>query len=187
MANYAITNSTGGGVGQAPQALTTTYKSIIICGVGSSVSVFGSPSGGVIQVGTARRGKIYDILVGTMSVPADTAIQWSVQRITTIGTSSVAWGAGAVTSLSSTYCLDTADGVAQSVLIANSSTEASVTAGSELWNVGLNQRASYRWVAAPGSEMVYPATSSNGLALRAVSSVGGYTGVVTATVLMQEQ
>ena len=49
----------------------------------------------------------------------------------------------------------------------------------------MNQRASYRWVAAPGSELVYPALANNGFVLRAKS--GGYTSTFTGAVLVEEQ
>jgi hypothetical protein len=52
----------------------------------------------------------------------------------------------------------------------------------------VNQRASYRWVAAPGSEIVYPAntsaTGNNALSLQARSAA--YTGTVTGAVMVSE-
>jgi len=89
--------------------------------------------------------------------------------------------AGAVSSGSSSFVLDTADGLIQAFAVANSTLESSV--GVSVWSVGINQRASYRWVAAPGSEIVYPAASSAGVALRALSAA--YTGTVTGTVLFK--
>lgn len=67
----------------------------------------------------------------------------------------------------------------------NSSVETNLTYTNSIWNVGVNSRASYRWVAAPGSEFVYPAVSSAGLGLRALS--GSYTGTATGAVLFSEQ
>jgi hypothetical protein len=43
-----------------------------------------------------------------------------------------------------------------------------------LMEIPVNSRASYRWVAAPGGELVVPATDVTGLGLRAKSAA--YTG-----------
>jgi hypothetical protein len=92
---------------------------------------------------------------------------------------------GSISSVSSNFALDVADGLIQAWVTVNSSVETNNTYLQSLWNVAVNQRASYRWVAAPGSEFVYPATSSAGLGLRSLS--GGYTGTVTLTAILAEQ
>ena len=184
MANYAITNSTVNGYGNLQAAMTTTYKTILTVGVGSSVSASGFPSGGAVSPYNPRRGKIYDLLVGTNGTPADNAMIWDVSRIGAAGMLSSQAYTGALSSVSSAFALDAADGLTAAWIVANSTTETSTYAIS-LWNVGVNQRASYRWVAAPGSELVYAATSSAGLGLRAQSP--GYTGTVTGTLYFQEQ
>ena len=162
MANYAITNSTLGGTG-TQQAMTTTYKTLC--------SVYASTTGTTSLV---RRGKVYDILVGTNGTPADNAMEFDMARLTSPSTSS----------LITANPLDMADAVMASGCVANSTTEGTFSSSGEVWYVGINQRASYRWVAAPGSELVWPATSSAGLALRAKSA---YTGTATGTILVQEQ
>ncbi len=186
MANYAITNSTNITFGSSKGAMTTTFRTIARVGVGSSVSGSGFPSGGAVSPYNPRRGKIYDLLIGTDSTPGDTAVLWDMARATTMLSSEVY--IGALTSASSVYALDMADGLLSAFAIVNSTAE-TATYGNEAWSVGINQRASYRWVAAPGSEFVYPATSSAGLGLRAMGPSGGgsFTGTVTATVLFQEQ
>lgn len=162
MANYAVTNSTFEG-GVAQQAITANTSQ------GATISITASSTSGPL-----RRGKVYDVLVGTAGTPADAYVEWSIARITTNSTA---------TAFVATP-LDPADGTALSVVTINSTTMGTVTAGSELWYVGVNQRASYRWVAAPGSELVWPATSSNGLVLRAKGSA---TVTPTGTILFQEQ
>lgn len=179
MANFSIVNTTGVGAGNVQAALTTTYKTLIITGC-SSTSTNTTGSGGQL-----RRGKIYDILVGTNGTPADSYIEWDCTRAT-IGTSSPL--AGGVSSVSSGMTLDPADSYGfQAVAGINSSIETAYTATTEIWYVGVNQRASYRWVAAPGSELVYPAVSSatgnNGLGLRARGSA---TTTGTMTILFAE-
>jgi hypothetical protein len=122
-----------------------------------------------------RRLKVYDILVGTNGTPADNYMEWDVSRQTANGT------ATAITP----NPLDPADAAAVGVANANYTAEGTITASSSLFYVGVNQRASYRWVAAPGSELIAPATNLNGFAGRTRS--GGYTGTATMKMLVEEQ
>lgn len=171
MANYAVTNSTT--VTNSSQvAITTTDISLI--------SVFASTiaPAPVIQL---RRAKVYDILVGTNGTPADNAMVWSMQRATAGSTSAYA---GYVSSVA--LALDQADSNPASAVWINSSAEGgyTFTVTNFPWYVGVNQRASYRWVAAPGSEIVLPAVSSAGLVLRAKSP--GYAGTATGSIMWSE-
>jgi hypothetical protein len=152
MAKYAITGS------QA--TVSGSYKTVL--------DVFAT-------TGALRRGKVYDVLIGTNGTPADNYLQWDISRMTADGTGT------AVTP----QALDPADVAALATAKNNYSAEPTITASSSLFNVGVNQRASYRWVAAPGSELLFPATANNGLALRALS--GGYTGSATGDVMYEEQ
>lgn len=185
MGNFAISNSTGtGGIGGTGKAMTTTYVTFAVAGNGSSAALAGNPSGGVVSPQPLKRGKIYDILVGTNGTPADNFMQFDLSRLSAVGSTGIAY-AGALSSVSSGISLDPAEGLAGAYYVVNSSAETNLTYTNSLWNVGVNQRASYRWVAAPGSEFLYPAVSSAGLGLRALSVA--YTGTVTGTVLNQEQ
>ena len=160
MANFSIVNSTAG----VQQNLSASYISLL--------SVYCSTTG---TAGLTRRGKIYDILIGTDGTPADNYVEWNVQRVSSPSTGTP------VTANS----LDLADTAVASGTVANSTTEGTFSSSGTVWYVGVNQRASYRWVAAPGSELVWPATSSAGFALRARS--GGYTGTATGNLLCNEQ
>src|SRR5215471_20853075 len=62
MAKYAIGNDLAG----SQQAIAATYKTLISVFAGS----------------TARRGKIYDVLIGTNGTPADNYLEWDVSRMT---------------------------------------------------------------------------------------------------------
>lgn len=158
MSKYAITNGSSG------QAVSSSYKTQIVVYASSGTQAL-------------RRGKIFDLLVGTNGVPADNYMQWDISRSTTTPTG------GTATSINP---LDTADSSAAAAAFINlASGEPTITSSSSLLNVGVNQRASYRWVAAPGSELVYPATAANGLALRVLS--GGYTGTAASAIMMEEQ
>jgi hypothetical protein len=181
MANYGVANSTTAGAGTAQLAISATYASQIAVAA-SSGSMVSNP-----VVTGLRRGKIYDILVGTNGTPADNYMEFECVRVT--AGASVVW-LGSISSVSSAFALDMADpGFSAFVTMgASAETNLALTAG-QPWYVGVNQRASYRWVAAPGSEIVYPAVSSgtggNGLALKARSAA--YTGTATVNVLFQEQ
>ena len=185
MANFTLTNSTYSGFGGTQQSLGSSLRSIIVVGAGTSVVGAGAPSGGAASPYNPRRGKIYDILVGTNTTPADNVIYWIMQRANAMG-SSIAW-TGALSSISSNIALDTADGIIQAFAIVNSTNDgaAAIVVAQDVWSVGINQRASYRWVSAPGSEFVYPATSSAGFLLRAQSPA--YVSTLTGTALFQEQ
>jgi hypothetical protein len=183
MANFAIPNSTG--IVTAPssmQNLSGTYKTLIYTANSSATTT-------TVGAGMYRRGKWYDMMIGTNTAPADNYLEFDVIRATIATTPAGATG-NLISSVSSLVALDFADnnGFLAAATI-NSTAEVGVTAVSELWYLGLNQRASYRWVCAPGSELLYPAQSSatagNGLAMRARS--GSYTGTATATLLFQEQ
>ncbi len=99
----------------------------------------------------ASRGRVYDYMVGSITTPADNAYDHELYRTSTAGTAS------AVTPSP----LDPAD--AASVNDASDTYTVDPTIGVVLMRIPLNQRASYRWVAAPGSELVWPATASNGI------------------------
>jgi hypothetical protein len=172
MANYSIQNSTDI---SAQIANTTTYISL------AAIFATTGATGPAIQT---RRVKMYDLLVGTNGTPADNSMEWTVQRMTAGSTQTYT---GIVSSRAN--ALDPADASMAAMAYINSSAETGTqafTAGTNPLYVGVNQRASYRWVAAPGSEIVIAAVSSNGLAVRSKSATG-YTGTSTVTTLIQEQ
>lgn len=182
MANFSIINTTTIGGGAAQGACTTTYKTQISLNNSSTPT---NPN--YTASGSPRRGKLYDILVGTNGTPADNYMEWDVIRI--VGGTAAA-SLGSVSSISSNFALDPSDNQGHvNIAGINSSVESLFTGLSQTFYVGVNQRASYRWVAAPGSEIVWPAatsgSSSNGVAGRVRS--GGYTGTATMQWLWQEQ
>lgn len=156
MANYSSNNALAG----TAQAVSSSYKTLVSVTSSSATQ--------------ARRGQIYDVLIGTLGTPADNAMQWDISRQTAAGT------ATSVTAVA----LNPADAAFLGLSTANSTAEPTITAASSVFNVGVNQRASYRWVAAPGSEFVYPATTANGFALRVLSA--SYTGTASGQLLFTE-
>jgi len=108
--------------------------------------------GSVAATATPRRIKIYECTFGCSGAPADNIFQWEIQRFTAPGTST------AVTP----QPLDPADAAALTAGGSNHTVEPTYTAGQFLLTVDLNQRATFRWVAPPGGELVTPATNNNG-------------------------
>lgn len=159
MAKYSVTNGSTASAG-TQQATATAY--------GGAIVGMNAPTA------SPRRGKVYDVLIGTNGTPADNFVEWDISRVTTSSTATIV----------TPQPLDSADAAATSVITANSSSAGTISV-QNIFYVGVNQRASYRWVASPGGEIVWPATSSNGLQLRARS--GGYTGTVTGTIHFEEQ
>lgn len=180
MANLLITNSTAIGGGNVQQVCTTTYKSLIVTGNSSATTAsFGA--------GGYRRGQWYDWNFGTNGTPADNYMEFDIVLIT-LGTTPSGITGTLISSLSSNFGNDLADYNFQAAIQINSTAEVGISALTEKWYLGINQRAAYRLVVNPGSNLVYPAnssaTGSNGLSFRARS--GGYTGTMTATVWMSE-
>lgn len=111
---------------------------------------------------TAIRPAIYDVVSGSGATPADAAVEFYLQRITTAGTST------AFTPIA----LDSGDPAATATSGFNHSAEPTYTASAILLDVAHNQRATFRWVAAPESEIQLPA---------AANGVGALVNAVTST------
>ena len=157
MTKYAFSNGNAG----SAQNLTTTYKTLVDITAATGAT-------------TLRRAWIYDLLVGVDGTPADNVVVWKADRQTSTGTRT------AVTPPP----LDAADAAALITCGANTTIEGIVTAATQLLEVAVNQRASYRWVAAPGGELVVPATNVAGIGIRAKSPA--YASTATATVHLVE-
>lgn len=157
MARYAVQNSLAG----TEQNMTTAFKTLI--------ATFCS--------GTPRRGKLYDVAWGVNGTPVDSAIEIDVSRMTVDGTATAA----------TPLPLDPADAAALTTSKVNYTSEPTVTATSALLDLPSNVRASYRWVAFPGGELVWPATAANGLVIRAKNPPASYTSTVGAMAFFEEQ
>ena len=104
---------------------------------------------------TARRFRIYDLMLGSEATPQDSIFLWRVFAVTAAGTST------AVTPKP----LDGSDTVVALTDSGENHTIDATPSGGAVLSIPLNQRATFRWVAAPGGELVSPATTSNGFAL----------------------
>jgi hypothetical protein len=103
---------------------------------------------------TTVRLRLYDLVCGSDATPADNAFELNLNRTTAVGTGT------AVTPTA----LDSADPTAEGTADENHSVEPTSTAGAVLLNWMQNQRATFRWVAAPFGELIVPATAANGIA-----------------------
>jgi hypothetical protein len=153
MPGYNSNNLLGG----TQQAISTSFKTLVSVTASSGTSL--------------QRGKIEEFVFGTDGTPADNAMTCDVSRQTAAGTA---------TAITPTQ-LDAADGAWLGTATANATAEPTVTANSRVAGWGFNQRATLRWVAAPGQWLVYPATNVAGFAFRLKSP--GYTSTAIADVI----
>lgn len=132
---------------------------------------FGSAATGtdktIIQVfpsATTVRSMIYDVIVGSVATPADQAAKFYLGRHTALGTE----GAGFTP-----VALDPGDPSAISDFgVGVFSVEPTYTAGAQVLVFSMNQRATFRWVAAPGSELKSPVSANNGIGCKTSSGTG---------------
>ena len=108
------------------------------------------------------RPKIYDLICGSDATPADNAAEYNLQRHTAAGTSTAF----------TPVALDPADPTSLAAAGQNHSVEPTYTAAALLLEWAQNQRATFRWVAAPNSELVLPATAANGASVITVTVAG---------------
>lgn len=137
--------------------------------VSTSVPMF------TIVANTTVRGRVYDFISGSDATPADAATKLGLRRISARGTQSTSVTPNA---------LDPADPAALLIYDTAWSVNPTITASSEALQVAHNQRATFRWVAQPDSEIIIPATSGAGLAL--MSIVASATANYAWTTLWQE-
>src|SRR4029077_325658 len=85
---------------------------------------------------TLRRAWLYDLMFGVDGTAADNVIVWKADRQTSTGTRSAAGAAP----------LDFGDAAALITAGVNTTIEGIITAATQLIEIAVNQRASYRWV-----------------------------------------
>lgn len=158
MAGYGASNLNA--TTPAQQAMTTAFKTLINLSAGA----------------TPRRSRLHEFVFGTDGTPADHNMIFDVSRSTAIGTGT----SGVIVPL------DPADAASLSVATINNTVEPTVTANSSQWAAAINVRATHRWVAYPGQELVIPATTAAGLAFRA-KSPSGYTSTAVCQLEFVEQ
>lgn len=110
---------------------------------------------------TAVRPAVYDLISGSDATPADNAAEYNLQRHSAIGTS---------TSVTP-QALNSGDPSATATAGEAHTVEPTYTANAVMLNYMHNQRATFRWVAAPDGEIVCPA-STNGLGVQVITVAG---------------
>jgi hypothetical protein len=112
---------------------------------------------------TARRIKLGYATVGSDATPADNAAEYNLQRFTVVG---------ATTTAVTPRPLDMADAAALTKAHEAANIEPTYTTDLIMLNFMANQRATFQWYAAPGYEIVVPATTNSGLGLLVVTVAG---------------
>ena len=121
----------------------------------------------LILISAARiRPALYDLVIGSVATPADAAVKWHVQRTTAVGTE----GSGFTP-----IALDPGDPASLADYAVAHSSEPTYTSNAVLLQISMNQRNTFRWVAAPGGELIAPATANNGLGCKTSSVSTGTT------------
>jgi len=116
----------------------------------------------LISAATVRP-KLYDLILGSAATPADVASLFHLERFSAVGTE----GSGFTPQPVDPYC----SAAVADYAVAHSG-EPTYSANEIMLAISLNQRATFRWVAAPGGEIVLPATANNGVGLQCQSSGG---------------
>lgn len=154
MANFSATNLQAG----TQQNLSSSFKTLLE----------------IHAVTSGRRGFIYEFDIGIDGTPnaTDCSIDWDANRTSAAGTG---------TSITPNP-LDPADIAAASLVVnGNHTAEPTAVSTGNLWSLGANQRASYRWIARDDKSALWiPATSLSGIGIRAKSATYASTAVATA-------
>ena len=127
---------------------------------GPNASGSATKTGVALIASASVRPRLFDLIIVNSATPADQAALYAVTRFTAVGT------AGSSPTPSPN---DPADVAAVATVGISHSAEPTYSAV-DLLQIPLNQRASFRFVASPGYELVAPATANNGLGSRLVSA-----------------
>jgi hypothetical protein len=144
-------------------------------GFSGSITSAATKSVWVVGATSAVRPAVYEINISSNATPADNSSEWQALRFTAAGTST------SVTPVA----FDSGDPAATSVCGKNHTVEPTYSPAVSLLDVAINQRATYRWVAVPGSEMLAPATAANGIGLQC-QGVGGSGAATISSVAFME-
>jgi hypothetical protein len=137
-------NNSRNATSPSQQNLTTTFKTIVS-----------------LESAATGRGQLFELELGADGPPnaTDCQIVYGVSRQTVTGTGTA----------STPNPMNPADAASRTTSKINHTIEPTVTANSMIFAAALNQRASQRWIAAPGKELIWPNTSANGLVAQALS------------------
>lgn len=147
MPQYAFSNTNAG----TQQNLSSSFKTINVVTAATGAT-------------TLRRGWIYEFEIGADNVPnaTDCPINWDISAQTAAGTATA----------NTPLAIDQGGGDAAALLVyaANATIEGTITAASSVFYLGLNQRASQRWISRDkSSSIIVAAVNLKGWAMRAKS------------------
>jgi hypothetical protein len=117
---------------------------------------------------TAVRPRLYDIIIGCGDTPADQASEFLVSRKTVAGTH---------TNSPTPNPLDPDEPAAVAVGAGTFTVEPTI--GVTLLRFAMNQRATFRWVASPGSELIVAAAAEAGISIAPVTPTSAWNAQVT--------
>ena len=140
----------------------------------STVNTAGVTAAVLTSAATVRPA-MYDLLIGCTATPADNAMNLDVKRFTAAGTTT-AW---------TPIALDPADPASLTASGYTATVEPTYTANAVLLRIGVNQRATFRWVARDRSEILAPATAANGMGFIS-TAIGGSAVIMLYTILFEE-
>lgn len=120
---------------------------------------------------TGVRVGLYDLIVGSDGTPADNVVRYLAQRFTAVGTTTA--------SPPTPVKLDDGDIAGIATTGWDHTGEPTYTANTVVHDLATNQRATFRWIAAPDGEMKAPATASAGIGVTSLSPA--YTGRTRVT------
>ncbi len=109
-----------------------------------------------IERGANGRFRVYDFTSGfTLASPSDNLLTVTADRFGTTDDGAGTAEVGAP--------VDTADAAFSGNILVNNTTEPTSYLTTELFHIAQHMRATYRWVAAPGKELVMPDTANAGI------------------------
>lgn len=146
----------------------TEGETTVTSGASSAKSVMGLVSA------TTVRPRLYDLVIGSGDSPADNATKFQIKRFTAVGSATTV----------TPQALDPNDPAALASCRDAYTGEPTYTSGALLHAISMNQRNTFRWVCAPGGEIVCPATANNGVA---VFSSGSTAAIAYQAVLFHEE
>jgi hypothetical protein len=163
MANFGFTNL----LGTSPTSMTSTPK--------TQASITAATA-------TLTQGCLIDVSFGQNGAPSTTDgdVVWQIAKCTSAGTAG-----------STFVAVPTQPGwrASGNVVGVNHSADPTGfnTITNLLYSIAINQRASYRWMPVPGSELYWPATNATGLCIPASSPVASsYSSTVIVSGTYQE-
>ena len=129
----------------------------------------------IVSTDAVVRPAIYDLTVGIQTTPADQNCGFQLSRSTSTGTGGTA---------TAPALLDPASPAASAITYEGTfSAEPTITTATTMVAWAMNTRATFRWVAAPGSELIVQDTAANGIVLNptSVSATVNPTGCILWT------